>query len=115
MNINILKKIGIITASVIGGAYVLFLASPLLLNPIIKNYIPMITEEINKASGLVSHLDGVKFVTTPKLTTGLKVADFSVQTPQKEPIFSANNFQIKMSLLPIFAKRIEINTKINRS
>lgn len=109
MNKSTLKKIGIVTLSLGLGAYVLFLCSPLVINQIIKGYTGLIKQEINKASGLNSELEGVKFVTTPKLTAGLKVAKFGLYTPDNEKILNAENFQVKMSLLPILLRRIELD------
>lgn len=109
MKTNMLKGIGIFIISVVGVAYILFLLAPIIINPIINKYIPQVENEINKASGLVSNLQGVKIVTTPKLTAGLKVDNFSLTSPYKEPIVNANDFQVKMSLVPLFAKKIEID------
>ena len=68
-----LKKIGIIIGSVLGSAYIVFLALPLVLNPIINSYSPQIKNIIHDTTGLESELENVKLVTTPKLTAGLKV------------------------------------------
>ena len=53
--------------------------------------------EISKLTGLSAGIEEVRIVTTPKLTAGLKVKQFELYTPQKEPIIIADNFQIKMS------------------
>ena len=109
MNIKLLSKIGIILGSILVGAYILFLLIPFGLNFAIAKYTPQIVGEINKATGLSAGLEGVKIVTTPKFTAGLKVEKFELYTPQKEPIFIADNFGVKMSLLPILAKNIRID------
>ena len=110
MNIKFLAKTGIILGSILVGAFALFLLTPFILNFVIDKYTPVIVGEINKLTGLSTGLEDVKVVTTPKLTAGLKVGKFELYTPLKEPVFIADNFQIKMSILPIFAKNIRIDT-----
>ena len=109
MNKKALLKAGITAGSVFIGIYAVFLLCPLVLNPIINGYTPQIVNEIHKASGLDAKLEGVKLVTTPKLTAGLKVGKFALLTPDNEQIFNADDFQVKMSLIPILARRIEID------
>ena len=109
MNIKILSKFGIISGSILISLFLLFLLLPFMLNFFIDKYTPQIVGEINKATGLSAGLEEVKVVTTPKLTAGLKVKKFELYTPQKEPIFIADNFEVKMSLLPILAKDLRID------
>lgn len=106
---NKLTKTGIIIGSIIGTAYIVFLAAPLILNPIINSYSPQIKNIIHDSTGLESELNNVKVVTTPKLTAGLKVERFALLEPNNSEIFSANDFQVKMSLLPLLAKKIEVD------
>ena len=109
MNKRVWTKVLIAAASAAAGVYAIFLLSPLILNPIIEGYIPQINGEIHKATGLVSKLEGVKVVTTPKLTAGLKVKRFTLLTPDNEQVFDSNDFQVKMSLIPLLARKIEID------
>ena len=109
MNKNTWKKIGITAGSLAIGAYIVFLASPLVLNPIINGYSDDIVNEIHKATGLNAKLGNVKLVTTPKLTAGLKVDKFELLTPDNEHVGSADNFQVKMSLIPLLARKIEVD------
>lgn len=109
MNKLFWKRAGITAVSVIGGAYAVFLVSPLILNPIIDSYIPQIKNIIHETSGLNSELTNVKVVTTPKLTAGLKVGKFSLLEPDNTQFFSADDFQVKMSLLPILAGKIRVD------
>ena len=109
MNINFLKKMGIFTISTIAVIYILFLILPFIITPIVNNYIPMVNDEIKKATGLESKIGGLKLVTTPKLTVGAKLGNFVILTPENKEIFEAENFVIKMSLLPLLAKKIEID------
>lgn len=109
MNKNTWKKIGITAGCLAIGAYVVFLASPLVLNPIINGYSDDIVNEIHKATGLNAKLGSVKLVTTPKLTAGLKVDKFELLTPDNEHVGSADDFQVKMSLIPLLARKIEVD------
>ena len=109
MNKKVWTKVLIASLSIAAGVYAVFLISPLILNPIIEGYIPQINGEIHKATGLVSNLHGVKVVTTPKLTAGLKVKKFTLLTPDNEQVFDSDNFQVKMSLIPLLARKIEID------
>ena len=116
MNIEFLKKLGIILGSIIAGTYLLFLLLPFVLNFAIDKFTPQIVGEINKITGLSAGMEEVKVVTTPKLTAGLKVKKFELYTPQKEPIFIADNFEVKMSLIPILAKNVRIDVvKLNNA
>ena len=109
MNIKLLSKIGITLGSILIGAYLLFLLLPFVLNFAIDKYTPQIVGEINKLTGLSAGLEEVKIVTTPKLTAGLKVGKFELYTPKKEPIFVSENFDVKMSLIPVLAKNLRID------
>lgn len=104
-----MKKFAYILGGIVLSVYVLFLILPLIINPIIKGYNSTIVDEIRKATGLNSTLDGVKLVTTPKLTAGLKVGNFTLLTPENKKIFSADEFQAKMSLLPILVGKVEVD------
>ncbi len=84
------KKLLIILGSSVLGIYALFLLAPLVLNPIVNSYVPTIKEEIKKASGLEADIENIKFVTTPKLTAGIKVQKFELKN-----LMSADNFSGK--------------------
>ena len=109
MNIKLLTKIGIILGCFFMGIFLLILLLPFIFNLFIDKYTPQIVGEINKVTGLSAGLEEVRIVGTPKLTAGLKVKKFELYTPNKEPIFIADNFQVKMSLLPLLAKNIRVD------
>ena len=48
MNKKLLKIIGLTIVGIIAAVYVLFLLLPLILNPVIKGYLPQISEEVQK-------------------------------------------------------------------
>lgn len=109
MNKNAWKKFGITALCLIGGIYILFLVLPLIFNPIIGKYSPQISTEIKNLTGLNARLEGVKIVTTPKLTVGLRIKTFELLTPKNENILCTDDFQVKMSLLPLIVGKIEID------
>jgi uncharacterized protein involved in outer membrane biogenesis len=69
----------------------------------------MVNNEIKKATGFTSKIEGFRLVTTPKLTVGAKLDELAIFTPDGKEIFEAEKFSAKMSLLPLLAKRIEID------
>ena len=109
MNLKFFKKVGIITASTLGTIYLLFLLAPFIISPIANKYIPTVNDEIKKATGLNSEIEGFRIITTPKLTIGAKVNKFALHTPDNKEIFESEDFGIKMSLIPLLAKKIEID------
>ena len=109
MNIKFWTKVGIISGSILMGVFLLIMLLPFVLNIFIDKYTPQIVGEINKITGLSAGMEEVRIVGTPKLTAGLRVKKFELYTPQKEPIFIADNFEVKMSLLPILEKDLRID------
>lgn len=109
MNINLLKKVGMFLGVTFGLLYGLFLIAPFIISPIATSYLPMVNDEIRKSTGLNSKIEDFRIVTTPKLTVGVKLGKFAIFTPQNKEIFEAENFSAKMSLLPLLAKKIEVD------
>lgn len=109
MDIKFWTKVGIVSGSILMGAFILILLLPFCFNLVIDKYTPQIVGEINKATGLSAGIEEIRIVGTPKLTAGVKIKKFELYTPQKEPIFIADNFQLKMSLLPLLAKQVRVD------
>lgn len=109
MNINLLKKVGIVFAGIIGAIYLLFLILPFIVTPIVNSYLPMVNSEIKKATGFTSKLEDFRVVTTPKLTVGARLGKIELFTPDNKEIVEAKDLAVKISLLPILARRIEID------
>ena len=74
MNINFLKKAGIVITGTLATIYILFLVLPFIISPIANNYLPIVNDEIKKATGLNSEIKDFRIVTTPKLTIGAKLS-----------------------------------------
>lgn len=108
MNIKLLKNIFIGVFGIVFTIYALFLLLPFIISPILNKYIPTVNDEIKKSTGLISEIDGIRLTTTPKFGAGVKIGKFILLTPDNKKILAADNFAVKMSLLPILAKRIEL-------
>ncbi len=106
---NIWKKAGIIVGSIIIAVYVLFLLAPLALSPILNKHASDIEKIAQDSTGLKFSLQKMKVVTTPKLTAGIKIGHADILTPENDKVVSADNFQLKLSLLPILARKITID------
>ncbi|MDR1168292.1 MAG: hypothetical protein LBK53_05305 [Heliobacteriaceae bacterium] len=104
---NILKKIAVISAVVLGSVYVLFLAAPLFLSGILNS--ADISKAVGDASGFKVKLEKIRVVTTPKFTAGFKVGHADFMLPTGESFLQADNFQLKLSLLPLLAGKIRID------
>ncbi len=109
MNRDMLKKIGIIILSIFAVIYLSFLLLPFILNPILNSKKDSITDEIKKSSGIEIKLKNMQVVTTPKLTAGLKIQKIEGFLPNKDKFIESDNFQIKLSILPILVRNIEID------
>lgn len=107
MDLNKLKKIGIISGSVVLSVYVIFLILPLILSPILNSYSEKISSMVEESCGFKVKLEKLGVVTTPKLTAGIKVGHIELMIPTGDEFFAADNVQAKLSLLPIFIGRIE--------
>lgn len=104
-----MKKTGIILGAVIAGLYLLFLLLPLVVSPIINMYNQDIVKSIEEASGYKVKLDKIYLITTPKLTAGVKVKKAEFAIPSGENFLTVENFKIKISLLPLLLRKIELD------
>ncbi len=108
MNKIFLKRTAIILGGSVAAIYALFLLLPFIVSPMVNAYVPQIKEEIKKTTGFDTNIEDFKLVTTPKFTIGAKVGKFALSNGENN-ILNANDFQIKMSLLPLLAKKIKID------
>lgn len=112
MNIDkkaFIKKVSIILGSVIGCIYILFLALPFVVNPFINRYCDTISAIAKDAAGLDVSLKKIGIVTTPKLTAGIKAGYINVKLPSGDELVSADDAKLKISLLPLIIKHIELD------
>lgn len=109
MDLKIMKKPVIITGYVILTLYILFLVIPFVVSPFVNSYSHYLSKVIEDASGFKIKFENVKLVTTPKLTAGVKAAHISVITPDNDELLTTANAQVKISLIPLLIKKIELD------
>lgn len=109
MNAGLWKKIGIFCASIVGVVYIGFLFLPFIVSPLVNNYLPQLNEEVKKSTGLELKTGKFGLVTTPKFTVGIRLRNVDLSSPDGDKILSANDLQIKMSLLSLLKKRIKVD------
>lgn len=104
-----LKKFGIVLGSIVASLYVLFLISPVVLSPIANSYCSQIQAMIKTSTGFDSKLNEVGVTTAPDLSIGLKAKEFSLSIPtSSEPFFKSENFKVRLSLLPLLMKKVQL-------
>ncbi len=89
--------------------YVLFLVVPFFISGIANSYIPQITKMIEDSCGFKVKLENIRVLTTPKLTVGGGVGHVEVALPTGETFLTADNAGGKLSLIPLLARRIEVD------
>lgn len=104
-----MKKFGIIFGSVVGVLYILFLALPLILSPILNSFSPQIADMVKESTGFNAKFEKLGVVTTPKLTAGIKAGSVQLSLPTGEIFFKADKFSTKLSILPLLIGRIELD------
>lgn len=89
--------------------YGTFLVVPFFLTGIVNAYSGNISEIVEKSCGFQVKLENMKVLTTPKLTVGAGVKHLEVALPTGEKFASVDNVQVKLSLIPLLVKRIEVD------
>ncbi len=89
--------------------YLLFLTVPYFVNGIINAHIREIEKIIEDTTNFKANFEGIKLVTTPKLTIGLEVNHVNFKLPDNSEFLSSDNFQIKLSIIPLFARQVELD------
>ncbi len=104
-----LKKLAIGFVAFVALIYVLFLVLPFFLTNLVNSYNSEIVKAVEDASGFKVKLENIKLITTPKLTVGGGVKHIEVALPNGETFLTADNVGGKLSLLPLLARKIEID------
>lgn len=108
---KILKNFGLVIFGLIIAVYILFLISPAIVSPILNGKSEFISEEIKKSTGFDSKLDGITFVTSWNFSAGLKVKELQLSLPESDkPFFYSKDIGIKLSLLPLLKKRLQLDS-----
>ena len=101
------KKTGIVFGSVLVGLYIIFLALPLVLSPLVNSYCSQIEQLIKISTGLEAHIEGLGVTTSPKLAVGVKVKEFLLFVPNdKTPLIDLDDAKADLRLLPLIAKQL---------
>ena len=103
------KYTGITIIFILTTLYIAFLVVPFCLTGLINSYSDEISSIIEKSCGFKVKLENMKLVSTPKLTIGAKVGHINAALPTGEQFLTVDNLQAKMSLIPLFAKRVEVD------
>lgn len=107
---NKLLKYTLISAvSVILVLYAVFLITPFFLTGLINSYSGEISSIVEKSCGFKLKLENMQVLSTPKFTVGAKAGHVELALPNGEKFLTVDNLQAKMSLIPILAKRIEVD------
>ena len=104
-----LKKLAIGFVAFIVLIYVLFLTAPFFLTNVVNSYNGEIVKAIEDASGFKVKLEDIRLLTTPKFTIGGGVKHIEVAMSNGETFLTADNVGGKLSLLPLLARKIEID------
>lgn len=106
---KVMKKACICLAVFLTSIYVLFLVLPFILSGIVNSYSSEISKYIEEVSGFKVKIDNIRVITTPKLTLGGGVKHVEAALPTGETFLTADNVGGKLSLLPLLARKIEID------
>lgn len=89
--------------------YVSFLIIPFFLSGIANSYSDEISKLVEESCGFKVKLENIRVITTPKLTVGGRVEHIEMALPTGETFLTADNAGGKLSLIPLLARRIEID------
>ena len=104
------KKFGIVFGSTLACLYLLFLILPFILSPIANSYCDKISDLIKSSTGFDTQLEGFGVVTAPNLSVGVKAKKFSMSIPASDaPLVNAENFSVRLALLPLVVKKIQLD------
>ena len=108
---NKLRKTLYTASVVIGILYIIFLALPLVVTPILRNYQTQITETVKTASGFDTEIEKLSFTTSWNLRAGIKAEKFALSIPsQDKPFFYSKDIGGNLSLLPLLFKKIQLGS-----
>ena len=106
-----LKKFCIWSGSILLGLYLLFLLLPFVISPIVDSYSDKIEDSLSEASGFNIDLDDISVVTAPNLSAGIKVQNISLSIPsEKSPFFKSEGASIRLALLPLLLRKVQIDS-----
>lgn len=109
MNKKFFKIAGITIGIILVLFYLLFLILPFILNGVINSYSGQAEKLIKDTTGFNLEIGKIQLLTTPKLTAGVKISHAKAELPNADKLFSADNLEVKLSLIPIVFRQIRID------
>lgn len=106
-----MKTFKIIALGLVSILLILYLSFLFILPRAIKldKYSPMISKEIQKASGFIVETQGINFITSWNLSCGAKINKTILRYPNKEKFGEAKNLQMKISLPYLLIGRLKLD------
>lgn len=113
---KILKKLGIFLCSTVVVLYALFLLAPVIVSPILNSKSEMISSVIKENTGFNAELSGITLVTSWNFSAGVKIKELKLGVPDsKKPFFYAKDTGIKLSLIPVLHKKVQLDSLFSDS
>ena len=106
---NFFRYLGLGILSFLLIVYLMFLVIPFFLTGVANSYSSKLTKIIEDTSGFSVKLEGIKILTTPKLTAGLYAGHVEVALPNGDKFIMADNLEGKISLIPLLLKKVEVD------
>ena len=108
---NKFKKPLCAAAITVGILYIIFLASPIAVTPILSNYEQKIADTIKTSTGYNAQIEKLSFTTSWNLRAGIKADKFALTIPSKEnPFFYSENIKGNIALIPLLFKKIQLGS-----
>lgn len=103
------KKNSMIFLSSLAILYIVFLIIPFILSPVANSYSSKLSDIVKTSTGFDTNIEGFGLITAPDLSAGVKVKNFSLSIPASEkPFFKTENFKIRVALLPLLVKQVQV-------
>jgi uncharacterized protein involved in outer membrane biogenesis len=107
------KKVAIASGITVATGYVLFLASPIVVSPILNAHAETFASQIKTATGFDTNIEGISFLAYPNLSAGIRLNKFSLSVPSAQsPFLQTEKASARIALLPILLRQIQL-TKIS--
>ena len=108
---NKIKKLFIFLCGFIIALYALFLLAPVIVSPIVNAKKDTISELIKESTGFNAELSGITVITSWNFSAGIKIKEFKLAVPDSDkPFFYAKDTGIKLSLLPVLHKKVQLDS-----
>lgn len=104
-----LKKALCVASIVLGSVYIIFLASPLVVTPILRKNQTKVVDSIKTSTGFNTQIDNLSFSTSWNLRAGIKADKLALSIPtQENNFFYAENIGGNIELIPLLFRKIQL-------